>query len=298
MRNIETATIGGKDIYWFEDHATALIAWAHHRRKFPTKPNLITLDCHTDTHSAFIGYILEQAGSDIPDDVEERSLSLCKEINYQDEISVLDGVERLRNDEQIDAAIKADILNSAFVISYYGHLGTQSIEEKAHYDGFQSSYEAGKFIFKNPGEFNIPYQQLNYQVPTNRIFELPVKAGIKIEQEILGDEFLIRHCDAALEKSYLDIKLEIANLMGASIGLTNILQEQYILDIDLDYFRTAKSINPNDPSTFYELIRRATAITIALEPDFVLMEKIQGEAITSDVLFPQLMKHIESALKF
>ncbi len=41
--------------------------------------------------------------------------------------------------------------------------------------------------------------------------------------------------------------------------------ETYILDIELEYFRSEKAIDPADPATFYRLLRNAVAVTIATE---------------------------------
>ncbi|MCM1430722.1 MAG: hypothetical protein NC124_19915 [Clostridium sp.] len=40
----------------------------------------------------------------------------------------------------------------------------------------------------------------------------------------------------------------------------------YILDIDLDYFHTMKSIDPSTKKIFSQLVKSAKAITIAKEP--------------------------------
>lgn len=65
----------------------------------------------------------------------------------------------------------------------------------------------------------------------------------------------------------------------------------YILDIDLDFFRTTKAINPNKKEVFYHLIRQAKVITIATEPDY-----IEGD-ITADYLLRKMLFHIEEAIK-
>ncbi len=65
----------------------------------------------------------------------------------------------------------------------------------------------------------------------------------------------------------------------------------YILDIDLDFFRTAKSVNPNKKEIFYDLIRQAKIITIAMEPDYI------EEGITADYLLSKILYHIEEAMK-
>ena len=74
------------------------------------------------------------------------------------------------------------------------------------------------------------------------------------------------------------------------------MERKYILDIDLDYFRTERAVHPTDTKTFYNLIRNAEAITIATEPEFIGYEKLPGENISSATLLPQIMNHIRTAL--
>lgn len=72
-------------------------------------------------------------------------------------------------------------------------------------------------------------------------------------------------------------------------------KENYILDIDLDFFHTKKSIHPDDTQSFYELINNASIITIASEPKYVKSLKVKGENIDSKYLLEEMLKHIEKA---
>ena len=89
--------------------------------------------------------------------------------------------------------------------------------------------------------------------------------------------------------------MEVIDRMCLSCGQKNFWERDYILDIDLDYFRTEKSARPADTRSFYKLIRNAKAITIATEPDFVGYEKLGGENISSETLLPKIMCHIRRA---
>jgi hypothetical protein len=84
--------------------------------------------------------------------------------------------------------------------------------------------------------------------------------------------------------------------MSATVGIDDITNQPFILDVDLDYFHTEKSIEPNDPTVFYELIKKAYVITVATEPKFIGYEKLRGENITADSLLKRLLKHFEKAL--
>lgn len=166
--------ISGKDIYVFEDHATALSAWAKVRRKLSQKSNLITLDCHTDTHTAFTKHIYyQEGGSMLPRNIDELSQQICSGINYENEHSIKEAILKLRNDEHIDCAVKIGIINSAFVISYFGHRGTLSIEETEHQNQYRSAYENGNSTFFSPEPFDKSLEELNYTVPDDKIFIIP-----------------------------------------------------------------------------------------------------------------------------
>lgn len=57
MMSVENFEINGKPIFIFKDHASALAPWSEIRRVRREPPNLLTLDFHTDTHTAFTGFI-------------------------------------------------------------------------------------------------------------------------------------------------------------------------------------------------------------------------------------------------
>ena len=76
----------------------------------------------------------------------------------------------------------------------------------------------------------------------------------------------------------------------------NQFTQDYILDIDLDYFHTLKSIQPDNCDTIYSLIRNAKIITIAKEPICVDNLKYGNEQINSELLLDALLNHIEQAL--
>lgn len=269
---VDKRQIAGKDIHIFESHSTAIVPWGQIRCKRSNAPNLITLDYHTDTREAF--------------------LHLSK-IDVRNEESLYEAAKNLRNDEQIDAAIRADIISSAFIISYDDQ-STQSREEKKYYDenyggvncmrtnleGFQSTY---------------PPRPYTYDVPESKMFVVGASEGFEYDKDS-GDADEKQHFDLAIESPYLDKKLQIINEMYSSVGIKNVLEQDYILDIDLDYFKTRNSIEPRDKKTFYNLIKSAHAVTIAMEPYFVNVEKYPGEKIAPDFLLEALLRHIHSAL--
>lgn len=71
------------------------------------------------------------------------------------------------------------------------------------------------------------------------------------------------HSDLAIDDAHLD------PLFAECVELTAVLASSspMILDIDLDYFRTLKSLSPNSARTFLSLLPRAACITVATEPE-------------------------------
>lgn len=67
--------------------------------------------------------------------------------------------------------------------------------------------------------------------------------------------------------------------------------------IDLDAFHSREAIEPDDPATFYRLIRNAVAITIATGAECVDELKFDDEPINADMLLDQILKHIETAVR-
>lgn len=300
MEVITTEVIAGKSVYIFENHATAFAAWSDYRRKVDSPPNLITLDTHTDTMTAFRNYLCWEING-IPDNLDEKSEEMCSRIDYCSDESVKDAVEKLQHDEQIDAAIKAGILNFAFVISYE-RAETVSIQ-KCEYQNLKKystkRNEDGSWTieFSRPDyDFETPVSLQTYEIPEDKIFIVSPYTGFEREGVDITEEYNRRHADIAIESDYLDAKMEVIDRMSLSCVQNSFRERDYILDIDLDYFRTEKSARPDDARTFYRLIRNAKAITIATEPDFIGYEKLDGENISSETLLPEIISHIHTAL--
>lgn len=102
--------------------------------------------------------------------------------------------------------------------------------------------------------------------------------------------------DPTIESIYLDDKLTTINEMMPGLIEDNHFTQEYILDIDLDYFHTVNSINPHDHNTFYNLIRNSKIITIATEPLCVEGGRYENDEINSESLLDALLNHIEHAL--
>jgi hypothetical protein len=88
--------------------------------------------------------------------------------------------------------------------------------------------------------------------------------------------------------------IESEELVRQILHVSEMHTDNYILDIDLDFFHTMRSIEPNDPSIFHRLIRGAAIITVATEPFYVNSLKIDQE-INSEYLLQRLLVHIDQA---
>lgn len=77
------------------------------------------------------------------------------------------------------------------------------------------------------------------------------------EDEPLNSDAFRAYSDIALEDSFLERFLPL------------LPQENYILDIDCDYFKTAKALEPDHCTIFRKLVRNASCITVSREEDWV-----------------------------
>ena len=116
--------------------------------------------------------------------------------------------------------------------------------------------------------------------------------GVDCQKEIHDDECARNLANQVIDSKYLSDKIDIINEMSNSIGLQDFMNSQYILDIDLDYFNTVKSIQPHSAKVFYNLIKKAQAITIALESRCVSYLSLDNSDVSSQSLLKALFHHI------
>lgn len=224
--------IGGKSIYIVDDHHKALAAWAVERRKLATAPYLLTIDHHTDTDDAFRSYVCVAGYEGRTEDEHALAAALVAAIDWSDDESVADAIGRLCHDEHIHAATKSGALAASFSI------------QLSDQDGCVEHNENG-------------------------IYVVPHKCAIGCQKKVYDDECVIHHALEIIETPYLDDQLQRLGEITQRLGLPNIENLPYILDIDLDAFHSMKAANPDNASTFRRLIRGALAITIATEAEWV-----------------------------
>lgn len=89
------------------------------------------------------------------------------------------------------------------------------------------------------------------------------------EDEPLNSDCYRQYFDKALEDEHLEQYLKF------------LPTENYILDIDCDYFKTEKSLAPAKSEIFFELLRNARMITVSLEADWVRLLTFEDQSAFS-----------------
>jgi hypothetical protein len=265
--SVEKLNYGNIVVYIVEDHSVALLAWGEIRRQRSSAPYLITLDRHIDTRTAFVAEFNRDCdpwGPESTDNPTEASLVYAakhlKDVIYTNPEALEAVVKRLEHDEHIDAAVRLNIIDSAFVISY------------ATRDTLQAMLEC-------------------------RIVEIGSSCYTGCSPTRHNEDCTRPHRDQAIETIYLQEKVDEISELSNDMNIPDPLKGPYILDIDLDYFSTERAIAPSDPSLFYQLIANAQSITIATEPECVKRGRLEGEAITSEFLLEELKAHIRLAVR-
>lgn len=256
----EKINIAGKDVYVVEEHHHVLQPWAEIRRALPAAPVLLTLDHHTDTFEPFYRYLCD-ATRRKSGDAQEAAMAvmlpgLIAALRFDDEASVRDAIDKLSNDEHIMTAIAAGILSRGFVINLSYETWSQA----------GVLYEAGSMC----------------AVGCTRASHDDACTPIRSAQ--------------VLESVYLDRELSVLNALAAKDGVPGAEVVPYVLDIDLDYFHSERAIEPEDPTTFYRLVRNAIAVTIATEPEFVEECRDDDSDVTGEALLERMKQHIAAAM--
>lgn len=251
--------IQGKKIYVVEQHHHSLIPWADLRQKLDSAFALLSFDCHTDTHPAFVRYAYEslRPHAVFPDDKEVNRIirDRVARTNYADRLSLQSAIADLHNDEHIKLAIWKNIINCALISCW-----------------------------TDSGDYCDPDD------PDDEIYVCSrVETGY--DNENYGRNF-----DPAIESDFLTDRLRKFSQLAPEIMSGCEIRRCYVLDIDLDYFRTTCSLSPKDPCAFYKLIRAAELITIATEPKFVAYNAIPKNSLDPETMLQQLKEHIRKAM--
>lgn len=247
-RKVYKIQLGKKPIYIFANHAAAVEVWLSIAKE--NAVNLIIFDDHNDSIYPFRGYrnsCLNRDNKKLMMMLNEMKanrdylhpMELYQVGKYIKDYHCSWNTQELRNDEHNILGIFLALLNDVYICSPAS-------------DGLHMDPEC-------PKELQICYQHLHCMQPCYKspdtiaesICELAPDASPYIKDfamSNMGDDLILRLLDNGLN-----------------------IQEEYILDIDLDYFkipfwRTSVSCFGN---TFYQIVRNAKAITIATEPMYV-----------------------------
>lgn len=258
----EKIDIAGKTVFVVEAHHHVLGPWADIRKSQDTAAALLTLDYHTDTYEPFLRYRHEATGAATfcmdHEAMDALLPGLIASIDHNDADSVEVAVSKLANDEHIHTAIQARMLSRAFVITLS--------ESDSFADPDEGVYVAGSIC------------------------------AIGCVATSHTDACTAKHAEQVLETIYLDHALNDLDSLAQGDDLPAVEDGPYILDIDLDFFRSEKAIAPDDTKTFYRLVRNAIAVTIATEPEYVEECRLTGSTVTSDLLLERMRRHIEAAM--
>ena len=91
--------------------------------------------------------------------------------------------------------------------------------------------------------------------------------------------------DSVLESAYLERQFGSLDEYGS-----------FILDIDCDYFLTARALQVQDDGYFCEMVRKACQITLSLESDWVRILRLPGEILDAETVKTQLFSKINHLL--
>lgn len=250
-----------KQIITVENHHEVLDAWSREN-----KQNVITLDYHTDSHPAFLNSSYHRATATLKE-TNPQFQSLQKKITieafseYMRTQDITLAIAQLKHDEHIDFATTVEIINKSFCL--------------AKHDGNNSNINNNIFnIEKNSFAYN--NQKIIEYTPTCTPTCTRTPHNDYCTIDIARDSV----SNAVLNDAITRFKQIEPNLLN-----------QYILDIDCDYFTSTDSlldIKSPELTVFKKMIAGATIITIAKESRCVEACRIEYDTVTSEEIYSWL----------
>ena len=252
--------IKNKNIYIVDKHNEILEAW-----EFINTKNVFCLDRHADSNKAFENfayYAIENRGISSANPIfNSETVKFANELieNYRKgNVLISDCIKMITHMEHIDFAVRSGILDYVFI--------------------FGAKY--------NLPNFNDRVLLLEGDIDDGILILKPIiqySPGLQLKSNCVFNDFVIESC-------YLNLGIDKLSMLLPDFF------ENFIFDIDLDFFNTKKSIEPNDFTSFKKLIINAKAISISMERDYVNSEKLAGELIDSDYLLKKLTELISDCL--
>mgnify|MGYP006423816123 CR=1 FL=1 len=246
---------GANMIEVVDSHHKVLLAWSAYRKTLNAAPQLITFDHHTDTSRPFRNYIHQEMRSQNKELSEDQFLAL-----------------------QQDLLAKVNFNEPATIISAIKNLSNDEHIVTA----IESQIISSAFVIAH----NCENTDLNIYKQHKIICR---EIGFKQTQFGLNQDH-----DSVLNSTLIDSSLSGFNKILRLNNDPKILDNNYILDVDLDYFNTFKSIEPQDSASFLNLVKNAGLITIATEPDYVESCSID-KMLNSEYLLKKLLSLINTS---
>lgn len=238
-------------VYIFENHAAAIKAWYKHRE---THPALITFDEHADTFPPL--WRQREDYLECPDEkqINDNWLNLLK--LTRDRIDTIDVEDFFRK----GTILRCDSQGQVFNLYY-----DEQILTAMYFGLISKAYICAPTTFNPKDQTNIQ-EILDLYKNVHYLEDLLVPRAMTCysfhRNKILASSYNLAKC---LHRDLKDVTLSVLCKHGFS-GIEN-----YILDIDLDYFMSPffESMSYKDYGLFFELVRNAKAITIATEKECV-----------------------------
>jgi len=212
---------------------------------------------------------------------------MIKAIDPADESSVERAVTRLRNDEHIDAAIRAGVIDIAFIIAEQNQRAVKSREDYEYFRKADALEGVEKHLYFK--QVSRPQPPMHYDLPEHRMVALDPPRYLR------AGELTEPWPDRVLESDHLEDRLRSFDQICIDANVPRLVDAPYVLDLDLDAFNTHKALDPEDSKTFRSLIRGACGITIAREPECFSSCWSDDSAITVDDALERVLAHVEKA---
>lgn len=222
-----------KHLFICEKHNEVLLPWAW-LRQTTNNLNLLTFDHHTDIIDAFCRYLYNNKGETLD--------ALIKETDFTNDTTIKNAIAKLNNDEHINAAIKCGIISKAFVVSFAGSFDNPPSNEWSK-------------IFSNV-EDTVGYMTEKITIPKYQTYP-------EADIYTIGTDGNLDNLNGISNDFISFVLLKIKEMSKIEIINTN-----YILDIDLDYFHTYEALREENINEFQQLLSHSVSITIATEPSF------------------------------
>lgn len=109
-----------------------------------------------------------------------------------------------------------------------------------------------------------------------------------------GAQATLKECDHVLEADFLQQALNHFNNIRQQNNEGDLLSQDYIFDVDLDYLNTRRAVTPENPTIYQQLFKNAGLVTVAAESEHVLLCSREA-GLNSDILLESLKKLHASA---